>query len=136
MKGKKFLSIFILLILGFSLAGFKLIAKDFKNSPASKLSQVSTSSQSPQIKSGKNLTLYVATDIHYLAKSLTDNGKAFNEFMNSGDGKQLNYIDQILGAFAKEIKEKKPDFLIVSGDLTTNGEKQSHLELANIFKNI
>lgn len=90
----------------------------------------------PQIKSGKALTFFVATDPHYLSKNLTDNGEAFNTFMNSGDGKQLNYIDAILNAFTRDVKRLKPNFLIISGDLTNNGEKNSHIELAKKLKAI
>lgn len=94
----------------------------------------SKASEPPKTKTGNNLTFFIATDIHYLSKSLTDNGLAFNQFMNSGDGKQLNYIDDITNAFVNEVKKKKPDFVIISGDLTTNGEKKSHLDLAKKFR--
>jgi 3',5'-cyclic AMP phosphodiesterase CpdA len=83
-----------------------------------------------KIESGKEITFFVASDIHYLSERLTDNGEAFQEFLNSGDGKQLDYIHEIMDAFENDIKEKKPDFLIISGDLTSNGEKEGHLELA------
>jgi 3',5'-cyclic AMP phosphodiesterase CpdA len=89
-----------------------------------------------KIESGKEVTFFVASDTHYLAKSLTDNGEAFQEFVNSGDGKQLNYIYEIMDAFENDIKKKKPDILIVSGDLTSNGEKESHLELAQRLNQI
>lgn len=92
--------------------------------------------QKSQIKSGKNITIFVATDIHYLSNNLTDNGKAFNEYVASGDGKQQNYIDEIVDAFTNDIKNKKPDILILSGDLTNNGEKNSHEGLAKKLKTI
>lgn len=87
-------------------------------------------------KKSNTLTFYVATDIHYLSNRLTDDGKAFDEFVASGDGKQLKYIDQLTNAFVMEIKKKKPDFLIVSGDLTNNGERASHVDLAQKFAEI
>ena len=89
-----------------------------------------------KIKAKEKVTFLFASDIHYLAKSLTDKGKAFNTFMDSGDGKQLNYIEEIVDAFIVDIKKKKPDVLIISGDLTTNGEKASHIELAKKLKEI
>ncbi len=89
-----------------------------------------------EIKSGEDMVIYIATDMHYLSKSLTDNGEAFDRFISSGDGKQLMYMDEILDAFISTIKEKKPDVLILSGDLTNNGEKQSHLDLAKKLKDI
>lgn len=88
------------------------------------------------IPTGKDINFYIATDLHYLSKSLTDGGEAFQNYTSSGDGKQLEYIDEILRAFTFEIKNKKPDILIISGDLTSNGEKESHLALSQKFKEI
>ena len=88
----------------------------------------------PKIKSGEDVTFYVATDIHYLSKSLTDGGEAFQSFIDSGDGKQLKYIDEITDAFINDIKKNPPQVLIISGDLTNNGEKKSHEDLAKKLK--
>lgn len=88
----------------------------------------------PKIKSGEDVTFYIATDIHYLSKSLTDGGEAFQNFIDSGDGKQLKYIDEITDAFINDIKKNRPQVLIISGDLTNNGEKKSHEDLAKKLK--
>lgn len=84
-----------------------------------------------KIKSGKDVTMYIATDIHYLSKKLTDNGVAFDKFVSTGAGRQLGYIDEILNAFTSEVKNNKPDILIISGDLSNNGEKKSHDDMAD-----
>ncbi|GFZ30823.1 serine/threonine protein phosphatase [Clostridium zeae] len=89
-----------------------------------------------RIKPGKDINFYITTDLHYLSKSLTDNGVAFQKFVASGDGKELEEIEPITEAFVSNIKDKKPDILIISGDLTSNGEKQSHLDLAKKLKAI
>lgn len=47
-----------------------------------------------------------------------------------GDGKVVTYIEQIVDAFLEEVIAQKPDMLILSGDLTLDGEKKSHEELA------
>lgn len=83
-----------------------------------------------KIKSGQDIDFYITTDIHYLSKTLTDNGEAFKKYVLSGDGKQLQYINEILDAFTYHVSNEKPDVLIISGDLTNNGEKLSHVELA------
>ncbi len=88
------------------------------------------------IESGTDLSMYITTDIHYIADSVHDNGSAFQKYWKTGDGRQLNYIDEIVSAFGSEVEKEKPDILIVSGDLTTNGEKESHLALAEKFKEI
>lgn len=90
----------------------------------------------PKYKAGKNLTFFVTNDIHYLSKDLTDNGEAFQAFVKSGDGKQLGYIEEITDAFINEVKQKKPDVLIIDGDLTNNGEKKSHEDLAQKLEQV
>ncbi len=63
----------------------------------------------------------IATDIHYLARSLTDGGSRFQYMVEHGDGKIVTYIDQITDAFLEEVFIQKPDILILSGDLTLDG---------------
>lgn len=82
------------------------------------------------IKIGSDIKIFVATDTHYLARSLTDDSDAYKKFTVSKDGKQLLYVDEIIEAFIADIKIERPDILILSGDLTTNGERESHKELA------
>jgi 3',5'-cyclic AMP phosphodiesterase CpdA len=89
-----------------------------------------------KLKSGKDITFYTATDLHYLSNRLNDNGEAFRKYLSSGDGKQLKYIDEILDAFTYNIQKTNPNILIISGDLTNNGEKESHLDLSKKLKDI
>lgn len=88
------------------------------------------------IQAGQDISMYITTDVHYLSNKLTDNGKAFEDYVNLGDGKQLNDTEEITNAFSNEVEKMKPDVLIVSGDLTNNGEKESHIDLAKKFKRI
>ena len=74
--------------------------------------------------------MVIATDIHHLASSLKDDGQALLNFVNSGDGKLLQYSDELLEVFVHDIQVQAPDLLVLSGDLTNNGEKESHQELA------
>ncbi|WP_238883935.1 metallophosphoesterase [Clostridium sp. YIM B02551] len=83
----------------------------------------------PKIKRGEPVSIFVTSDIHYLPDSINDHGEAFQRFVSLGDGKQTDYIEQITDAFINDIKKSKPQFLIISGDLTSNGEKASHEEL-------
>lgn len=88
------------------------------------------------IKSGEDITLFLATDIHYLSKSLTDNGEGFKKYVSQIDSKQLNYVDDIVNAFSSEVIKKRPDVLILSGDITYNGEKASHEDMAKKLRKI
>ena len=72
---------------------------------------------------GKRIILM--TDIHYLAESLTDRGDMFQSMVEHGDGKLTNYVWEITDAALEEIKLLSPDVLIISGDLSLQGEKKS-----------
>ncbi|MFH5836205.1 metallophosphoesterase [Proteiniclasticum sp. C24MP] len=84
----------------------------------------------------EGLDLWVISDLHFLSPSINDQGPSFQRYMEVGDGKNLNEIHRITDAFKDEIIAAKPDGLIVSGDLTNNGERESHLDLAALFLEI
>jgi 3',5'-cyclic AMP phosphodiesterase CpdA len=85
---------------------------------------------------GGRFVMAVASDIHFLAPELRDNGKAFRDFAASGDGRQLDAVGEIVEAFARDVSRLAPDVVVVSGDLTSNGEKPSHLALARTLAGI
>lgn len=76
------------------------------------------------------LSVILATDIHYLSRDLTDGGLGFQYMVEHGDGKVVTYIEEITDAFVDEVIDRNPDVVILSGDLTLDGEKKSHEELA------
>ena len=74
--------------------------------------------------------IIISTDVHYLSQELTDYGQAFQHMVEYGDGRLVTYMDQITDAFLEEVIEQKPDALILTGDISSEGEKLSHEELA------
>ena len=76
------------------------------------------------------VTIAVASDLHYVGQAIEDGGELFTRVVEEGDGRQLDYIRPITDAFLAEVTEEKPDALILTGDLSFNGEKASHQELA------
>jgi 3',5'-cyclic AMP phosphodiesterase CpdA len=74
--------------------------------------------------------IFLGTDIHYLSRELTDGGEYFQYMVEHGDGKVVTYVEQITDAFLETVIDRHPDVLILSGDLTLDGEKKSHEELA------
>ena len=89
-----------------------------------------TSSSKVAYQAIEPVTLFVATDLHYLAPELADNGPYFQKLIASGDGKAMEHCEEITDAFLKQVLEQKPDALILSGDLTFNGAELSHATLA------
>lgn len=76
------------------------------------------------------VTLFIATDLHYLSPELTDHGPFFQDLITDSDGKAMEYCEEITDAFVEQVIGGKPDALILSGDLTFNGEELSHTALA------
>ncbi|MFD2879471.1 metallophosphoesterase family protein [Paenibacillus rhizoplanae] len=89
-----------------------------------------------RIQSGHDLSILTTSDTHYLAQELRDLGPAFQQFLAAGDGKQLGYSKEMMEALGYDIGIRKPDVLIISGDLSNNGEEASHKELAGHLKRI
>ena len=74
--------------------------------------------------------LAIVSDLHYQSRTITDFGKAYRDFLASSDGKLVDYLPEILDACAEEIAGMGADALILTGDITMNGERENHLELA------
>ncbi len=83
-----------------------------------------------------DIEMHVITDIHYISNKINDGGEAFQKMVENSDGRQINYIEEMVDAFVYETEQNKPEVLIISGDLTHHGEKDSHLDLAEKFEQI
>lgn len=81
-------------------------------------------------------TLILATDLHYQSHAADDGKGAMEQFVASCDGKVVEYLPELLDAFMDEVIEAKPSALVFSGDITMNGEKLNHLELAKRLKKV
>lgn len=76
-----------------------------------------------------NLKFYLITDLHYYDKSLGITGKAYEELSNA-DQKCLAESGAIIDAyFDKIVEDKEVDTVLIAGDVTYNGAKESHLGL-------
>ena len=94
------------------------------------------STSGKQLNGVEPVTIAVATDLHYLSPSLTDHGAYFEQMIQNADGKVMEYSEELIDAFVRQIITQQPDVLILSGDLTFNGEYQSHTDLAEKLKQI
>ncbi|MDC7235077.1 MAG: metallophosphoesterase [Spirochaetales bacterium] len=81
-------------------------------------------------------TIAVITDPHYLSPSLFDEGPLFDRVVYGGDGKNLYIQDQLLAALSDDLVRHDIDALLVTGDITLNGERQSHKDFAARLKTI
>lgn len=84
---------------------------------------------SPLSSQPKPFFLYLATDLHYYSTAMFEDGPRFQEAELYGDGKYLRYTTNVTDAMLEFVSAKKGTPLIITGDLTYNGERQSHLEI-------
>lgn len=82
----------------------------------------------------KKTSFWVISDTHLIADSLHDDGQAFSKMQKTSQGKDLYYQETALSAFVRMAEEKKPAAIIVTGDVTFNGERVSAERFAEIFK--
>ena len=82
------------------------------------------------LKKQDSLKMVITSDIHYFLKDYYKECEWFEESMLYGDGKMVTYADEILDAFIKRVIEINPDIVLITGDLSFNGEKGSHEALA------
>lgn len=87
----------------------------------------------PSVTLTKEDQIWIISDLHYLSPTLFDSGEAFSYIEKTAAGKELRYGKERMDALLEQVKRDKPKHLLVSGDLTLNGEKQSMLELAEYF---
>ena len=83
----------------------------------------------------QELKISVLSDIHYFSTSMIKDCDDFTTAKNR-DRKLLEESSAILdGAFAK-VKAESPDVLLITGDLTKDGEKLGHMEVAYKLKKL
>jgi 3',5'-cyclic AMP phosphodiesterase CpdA len=78
--------------------------------------------------------IFITSDIHCFFDAMHDDSEAYNSFVSGGDGKMLSLTDPIMNAFVNDILTERPDAVIITGDLTVNGERTGHETVAALFK--
>ena len=74
----------------------------------------------------KNISFYLVTDTHYFEPSLGAGGKAYNEYMKREQYFMAESSDIVKATFNKLAQDKSTELVIIPGDLTKNGEFESH----------
>lgn len=81
------------------------------------------------------LSFGVMSDMHYYPKTLTDNYcDSFMFSSNAALGREVYQseaiLDSALAAYADHAKKNDLKYLVIAGDLTSNGEYEAHIQLA------
>lgn len=81
-------------------------------------------------------SIFVMSDIHVMAPQLlVQKGKAFEDYTKV-DPKLLEESGEVLEATINVVLEKKPDLVLIPGDLTKDGELVSHQLVVSLLERI
>ncbi|MGM9858967.1 MAG: metallophosphoesterase family protein [Bacilli bacterium] len=78
-------------------------------------------------------TMFVTSDIHLLASSLVDNTVKYSKDNLITDGRVQEYDYEIITTLINQVNMDKPSYFIITGDLTFNGELESHQEVVSLL---
>ena len=129
MKKKRFIYAIIIIV---AIIAIFLISKGIFSKPSDS-SKVEIYKEYANID---DVSIWLATDIHYIDPNLTDNGEYYQRMVESGDGKYMYGCEEITDQFINQVIEAHPTALILSGDITFNGARDSHIALAKKLKAI
>jgi UDP-2,3-diacylglucosamine pyrophosphatase LpxH len=73
------------------------------------------------------LKLGIISDVHYLSEKLMDGGQA-TASLSEAAGRDMTEIPAVLNEALAEYLRSDIDILLIAGDITNNGEKQSHMD--------
>ncbi len=84
----------------------------------------------------ENLKFYLITDTHYFKNALGARGKEYDEFMRFEQKcfAETEAINRSVFDYLKKAEEA--DIVLIAGDLSFNGEKESHLEFINLLNEL
>ncbi|NLZ55412.1 MAG: metallophosphoesterase, partial [Clostridiaceae bacterium] len=88
-------------------------------------STVATVNAAEDTGQDSKLTINVISDVHIYPPHFVSDSQAYLDYV-SGDPKMLKESSYILEEALKEVKAQNPQFLIIPGDLTKDGEREGH----------
>ena len=82
------------------------------------------------------LRLIVASDLHYISPEICDFGEYFTRMMDASDSKLTRWCEELTDAFLAEVIAQRPRALLLTGDLSFNGARESHEALAEKLRRV
>ncbi len=79
------------------------------------------------------LKIALITDIHFLSPQLVCKGDALYAY-EEATGRNVGDLHEVLNKVVDELKDVAPDILLIAGDITNNGEQQSHIDFIDKLK--
>lgn len=95
-----------------------------------------TSCSHRPLEANKPLKIVVANDMHYAHQRIIGDHPRSQDLTTKADGKQINFLSEIMEAFVEDVNELNPDVVILNGDLVFNGEKKNHQYFEGLISKI
>ncbi len=83
----------------------------------------------------KPVKIAVISDVHYISPLLVKDGKAIQEY-EKNTGRNVRDLYEVFDEALERIKKSDCDIVFVSGDLTKDGELQSHFEFSQKMEDL
>lgn len=82
------------------------------------------------------LGFYLVTDTHYFEPTLGASGEAFEEYMRREQYFMAESSNIVKAVFSEIARDKETELVIIPGDLSKNGEIESHKSFVNELKKL
>ena len=79
------------------------------------------------------LRIAVISDTHYLSSKLAQPGKALDKY-EAATGRVTKDLHAVLHKVITNLQSYKPDILLIPGDITNHGERESHIDFVAALK--
>lgn len=83
--------------------------------------------------SQQSLKIAVISDTHYLSSKLAKPGTALDNF-EAATGRNIEDLHAVLHQVVSDLQTYQPDLLLISGDITNHGERDSHIDFIATLK--
>lgn len=107
----------------------------FADEPAQNAAEATPGDTDGNAAGDADIKIAVLSDTHYYPLNYVSDCEDYETYVG-GDPKMLEESGSILDAALQMVREDAPDILVVSGDLTKDGEKLGHEQLAERFQAI
>lgn len=78
--------------------------------------------------SSQSIKFAVVSDIHYMSEKLIDGEGSLSRYQLQ-TGRDIVVMHEVLDSVLANVLRERPDILLVTGDMTNHGEKQSHIDI-------
>ena len=107
----------------------------FADEPAQNAAEATPGDADDNAAGDADIKIAVLSDTHYYPLTYVSDCEDYETYVG-GDPKMLEESGSILDAALDMVRQDQPDVLLVSGDLTKDGEKLGHEQLAERFQKI